>query len=65
MSNMSHCRFHNTLLDLRDCFEQIEEECSLVEHKARRRLIQLCWDIAANYCDEDGKVEELAHEKED
>lgn len=53
MSNMTHCRFHNTLADLRDAYENIEEECSAAEAKDRIRLINLCAEIAANYTDED------------
>lgn len=46
MSNMSYCRFSNTLTDLRECSEAIEDELSDDEHKARGKLIALCKDIA-------------------
>jgi hypothetical protein len=47
MSNMSYCRFGNTLSDLLDCnnnlFNKLEKG-SDEEHK-RLRLIECCWDI--------------------
>ena len=48
MSNMGYCRFRNTLKDLRDCQEHIDdEELSLDEEEARLRLIQICRKIVA------------------
>lgn len=50
MANMSYCRFENTLSDLRDCFENMEDEdLSVYEAPARISLIQLCMDIARDY----------------
>jgi len=47
MSNMSYCRFHNTLLDLRDCEEHLwDEDLSEDEERARARLIRICISIA-------------------
>ena len=48
MSNMSHCRFINTLNDLKDCDENPDPDIELSEGEARARteLIQLCCDIA-------------------
>lgn len=47
MSNMSYCRFRNTLDDLRDCADVINDTSDLSheEAQARRSLIQLCRDI--------------------
>jgi hypothetical protein len=52
MSNMSYCRFQNTLADLRDCEEALNERGNLDdldlsegELKAARRLIALCGRI--------------------
>ena len=49
MSNMSYCRFQNTLTDLRDCFDHIDEwfENALSEEEegACKKLIKLCMDI--------------------
>jgi hypothetical protein len=53
MANMSYCRFHNTLSDLRDCWDNMDDDLSEEERKARERLIALCKRIADNYCDED------------
>jgi hypothetical protein len=53
MSNMSYCRFHNTLQDLRDCNEHLfDDDLSEEEEKERERLIRLCREIA-NSVDED------------
>lgn len=55
MGNMSYCRFQNTLADLRDCYENMDnaKELSLEEQKARKRLIKLCADIAGDYGESD------------
>ncbi len=43
MSNMSYCRFRNTLQDLRDCLENIHsDDLSEDEFKARKHLIGIC-----------------------
>jgi hypothetical protein len=50
MSNMSYCRFQNTLSDLDDCYEAMDEQSpSDEELKARRSLIRLCALIADDY----------------
>lgn len=43
MSNMSYCRFQNTLSDLADCAEAVEarEELSREESRARRYLFEM------------------------
>jgi hypothetical protein len=46
---MSYCRFGNTLNDLRDCYENMDDECSEHENKKRALLIDLCHDIAESY----------------
>lgn len=54
MSNMSYCRFQNTLQDLRDCYEHMgEDELSEEEEKARQELLKLCQRIADDYEPED------------
>lgn len=45
MSNMSYCRFRNTLTDLRDCSEHLQDIDSKEEFKARQKLIDLCREI--------------------
>lgn len=49
MSNMSYCRFRNTVPDLKDCYDNMDEEMSEEEAKARKRLIRLCVLIAGDY----------------
>ena len=52
MANMSYCRFHNTLMALRDCKEALEEEefpkKDTEEYWAMLRLVEVCQDIADN-----------------
>lgn len=49
--NMSYCRFQNTYPDLKDCYEAMDEDDDLSpdEQKYRKRLIELCCQIAAEY----------------
>jgi hypothetical protein len=66
MSNMSYCRFTNTLGDLEDCVEHmgdpVEDDerssfesdvLSEAEARARDRMIELCVTIAQDYGDMD------------
>lgn len=47
MSNMSYCRFRNTLADLEDCYEHIDDyDLSDEEKEAKKQLIELCTTIA-------------------
>ena len=42
MTNMSYCRFQNTLQDLEDCYDHLwDEDLSHVEEVARRNLIRI------------------------
>ena len=48
MSNMSYCRFENTLKDLLDCYENLDDptlEQSKTELVSREQLIDLCRKI--------------------
>ena len=56
MGNMSYCRFRNTLLDLQDCRNAMQEISDAVEsdnleplsheeESARKSLIELCSEI--------------------
>jgi hypothetical protein len=48
--NMSYVRFQNTLKELRDCFENIhDEDLSDAEESARKKLIELCRQIADEF----------------
>ena len=46
--NMSYCRFQNTVPDLADCMDALEEidydltKLSAEEERAARRLIEIC-----------------------
>jgi hypothetical protein len=47
MGNMSYCRHENTFIDLKDCWEQWNDEpTSESEKKYRRLLLELCKEIA-------------------
>jgi hypothetical protein len=53
MPNMAHCRFQNTLLDLRDCYEHMDDDDLSDEEKdARQELLELCDRIG---CEEFGR----------
>ena len=59
MSNMTYCRFRNTLSDLKDCYDDIEDvPTDADEARARRRLVKLCATIAAEAEDYEGIEEE-------
>lgn len=50
MSNMSYCRFRNTLGDLRDCVDHLDEPLGNEdEERARTLLIELAVQIAVDY----------------
>lgn len=52
MSNMSYCRFENTLADFQDCFDHImDEDLSSTEERARKDMIELCKEIVEQYGD--------------
>ena len=65
MSNMSYCRFQNTLADLRDCKDNmLEGELSRSEHEARLALLRMCKDIAETDEDDLPPFEEEENEEE-
>ena len=54
MSNMSYCRFRNTLDDLRDCNGYLEyNDLSKEEHEARAKLIVLAMNIVEDMMSND------------
>jgi len=53
MANMSHCRFHNTLGDLRDCRDNWDEETGEDETLARARLLKVCQQLVSDYGEEE------------
>jgi hypothetical protein len=57
MSNMSYCRFRNTLNDLRDCSDHFDDNDDLLEEEraARTKLVDLCSKIAEDHEDDGGE----------
>lgn len=53
MGNMSYCRFENTYKDLRDCDDNMYEAESDTEKRYRKRILDLCLDMAERYGDEE------------
>ena len=52
MANMSYCRFENTLRDLRDCYNNMDnDDLSKSEFYARRHMIEMCMSIACEHVD--------------
>ena len=55
MPNMSYCRFENTVSDLRDCEQALNEisgnidELSDTERRAAVSIIKICHRIAEDY----------------
>lgn len=62
MSNMSYCRFRNTLQDLRDCYSNINDDLTGEEFEARNDLINLCKELAEY--DEDDFIEAIEYDEE-
>lgn len=48
MSNMSYCRFENTLRDLEDCSEHLLDTLSSSEDTYRTKMIIVCEEILAS-----------------
>ena len=59
MNNMSYCRFSNTLADLIDCLEALDDidgafaELSESEGRAAAKLIAVCQEVVASYGEND------------
>lgn len=49
MSNMSYCRFQNTLADLQDCENKFQRTESVYEADAAVDLYRLCATIVNSY----------------
>lgn len=47
--NMGYVRFENTLSDLEDCFEHINDTLSKRESLARTKLVVVCQSILDEY----------------
>lgn len=65
MANMSYCRFWNTHLDLRDCYNHLGDN---LEHPdeiwARKQIVELCRDIVAEWENAYGDIEDSEEEME-
>lgn len=48
---MSYCMFRNTLGDLKDCRDYMDDDLSEEEEEARNRMIEICIKIANDYAD--------------
>ena len=60
MSNLSYCRFRNTLPDLMDCARHFHDyDLSVEEHRARLQMLRIINELAGDYADE------LRYDKED
>lgn len=53
VSNMGYCRFRNTLIDLRDCAEHLNDELGQDEAEARKRLVRLCQKIINDFVEDE------------
>ena len=64
MANMSYCRFENTLSDLRDCKEALDngEELSSREAKEAKALLDLCREMAEY---DDDYIDSLKEDEEE
>lgn len=68
MSNMPYCRFENTVGDLEDCLDHIEDDLGGDEYEARDELIRICVEIAKyrNHRFQDvDELEEEIYDEED
>ena len=54
MSNMGYCRFTNTLADMEDCLENIDDnDLSPEEKNARDAFILICTEVHNGYGEDD------------
>lgn len=68
MGNMSYCRFQNTVRDLQDCVNAMNNglELSKEELNSFIRMVNLCRDVAENYEGmNDDELREMAGEEDD
>jgi len=54
MTNMSYCRFENTVHDMWDCQDHLwDKELSEDEERYRKHFIKACREVAAEFPEED------------
>ena len=50
MANMGYCRFENTVRDLEDCYNHMDDDnLSDTEKNKRAQMIDLCKNISNDY----------------
>lgn len=55
MANMSYCRFYNTLIDMRDCVEALEDrDISSSEEKSKAKTLL---KLVLEFCEDEGIIE--------
>lgn len=59
MSNMSYCRFRNTLHDFIDCLENLDDISSEEEKRASKSL----YDVAQEYVERFEELNEIEREE--
>jgi len=59
MANMGYVRFENTLRDLRECYEHLDDDLSEEEGNACVKLIELCQLIDNEYGDNNGRLHKI------
>lgn len=57
MSNMSYCRFQNTVPDLADCLENLYDELPSDEAHARKRLIKMAYEMVEDFLTDGGLLD--------
>jgi hypothetical protein len=60
-SNMGYVRFENTLRDLQDCYDHMDDDLDGTEAEYRKELVDLCKDIVRGY----GELEESFEKKKE
>lgn len=61
MSNMSHCRFHNTYGDLRDCLDAIDSQ--EISSKSEQVDATEMFEHFLEFCEEKGIIEKFDKEE--
>jgi len=61
MANMGYCRFENTLRDLQDVYEHLDDKLSEDEIRARKNLVKLCARIVDEFPLEEPESQSSRH----
>jgi hypothetical protein len=72
MANMSYCRFQNTVIDLQDCVNVLEDayepdelDLSKDEERAMHQMKEWCEDFLRNYDRLEAMKEEMAEDDDE